>query len=529
MKTHYLFLLAFSIPLFFLSPMKRELWLPEEPKYTQIAKEMVATGDWVVPHLNDALYTQKPPLFFWMLAGSATLFGTWDTPAMTFPATCCALLCLLVTYWFGAFLFQRKTGFLSALILMTCALFTGMGQFVRMDMLLLLCITTSLLSFYRLYQNTTGNHWRYALLFFAAAAIGTLTKGPVGFGLPGLIIAVFLLWNRQFAVLKRMHLVWGSVLYLSIVLAWFIPAIYKEGWGYAYHILVTQNVGRVYNSWSHPKPWYFYLYTFPWITLPWFFYFVLAAFIRQPLVASSKERDKIRFLWTWWGVTFLFFSIVSGKLEIYLLPLFPPTAMLTARLWSWILTESSRMTTRFRHVTVATCLFAMILILGAIGMLIVPATRQYPGGAGLLLGLGIALLYAAIKRHPRLIFWGVWSFTPLLFAYASVACIPVLNKQFDFYPVEQTAPQLQNLRGNVGFWNYDFEELRFYFSERIIFLASPEDTRQFFSAEIPVYCFVKANNLENLKAIVQTPLSVLGEYRINHRAFVLVSQQPQSP
>ena len=352
MKHHMItlgMLIALAIPLFCLSPLTRELWLPDEPRYVQVAKEMTETGDWIIPHLNGQVYDQKPPLFFWLLAASAKLFGSWDTWAMTAPAALASIACLVVIYTGVTFVFNAKTGFLSALVLMTSVLFLGMGQMVRMDMLLLLCITVSLVCFYRLYIKTTTYDRIYALLFFVAAALGTLIKGPIGLGLPGLIIIVFVAYEHFFrheserivSVFKKMHVVWGSLLYAGIILAWFVPAIYRQGWDYAYLITIKQNLGRVHNSWSHPRPWYFYLYSFPWTSLPWFPCFLIAGFSKRMKPASLQEETAMRFLWIWWGVTFLFFTLISGKLEIYLLPLFPPMAVITGRFWATIETSIS--------------------------------------------------------------------------------------------------------------------------------------------------------------------------------------------
>ena len=99
--------------------------------YAEIAMEMADTGNWIIPHLHGELYTEKPPLYFWLLAGSAKFFGNWQSLAMIFPVALSALGVIIVIYGFAALLFNRKVGFLSALMLMTSVLFLGVGQFVR--------------------------------------------------------------------------------------------------------------------------------------------------------------------------------------------------------------------------------------------------------------------------------------------------------------------------------------------------------------------------------------------------------------
>ena len=402
-------IILLAIPLFFLAPFFRDLLIPDEPRYTEIAMGMAKTGNWFVPHYQGELYSEKPPLFFWLLAASAKLLGGWYPFAMILPAILAAIGGLLVTYRFALFLFQQRiVAILSALVLMTSGLFVGIGQTVRMDTILLLCISLSLWCFYRLFESTTTAHnWPYALVFFLAAGIGTLTKGPVAIGLPGLIIMIFLGWNRFYRhqsgqvipVLKKMHLFWGTLLYLTIVLLWLIPAISQQGWEYAYLILIKQNFGRVYSDWApHPRPWYFYLYTFPWISLPWFPFFVSAAVTKRSVPVSPKESQSLTFLWIWWSTTFIFFSLVKGKLEIYLLPLFPPTAMIVGKLWGLIFRSEDQENRGLRPITYPTYILAGALGIAAVGLMVHSQTRQYIGGALLLVLFSFLLIAFAVKR-----------------------------------------------------------------------------------------------------------------------------------
>ena len=145
-------IILLAIPLFFLAPFFRDLLIPDEPRYTEIAMDMAKTGNWFVPHYQSELYSEKPPLFFWLLAASAKLLGGWYPFAMILPATLAAIGCLIVIYRFALFLFQQRiVAFLSTLVLMTLGLFVGVGQMVRMDTILLLCISLSLWCFYRVF------------------------------------------------------------------------------------------------------------------------------------------------------------------------------------------------------------------------------------------------------------------------------------------------------------------------------------------------------------------------------------------
>lgn len=528
MKKHLInigLLVVIAIPLFFLTPYTRELWLPDEPRYAEIAMEMAETGNWIIPFMHGELYTEKPPLYFWLLAGSAKLFGNWQPFTLIFPAAVSALGVIIVIYGFAALLFDRNAGFLSALMLMTSVLFLGVGQFVRMDMFLLLCFSISLLSFYHLYACTTPYSNLYAFLFFAAAALATLTKGPIGIGLPGLIILIFLVWTRNFRVLKKMRILWGSLVYLAIVLAWFVPAIRQEGWDYAYLIMIKQNFGRVYDSFSHARPWYFYLHTLPWTTLPWFPFFVSAMIHTWRNPKTSKEQEACRFLWIWWGTTFLFFSLVSGKLEIYLLPLLPPTAILTARFWLSSSTSSNTLGKLSQRLTLPTYILAGSVLIASIVLILQGESVTYWGGILLLEAIGGLLIYAAVKSSPRLLFAIVWSITPLILLYGAITIVPNLNRQFSLQLVMQDIERMSHGKESLALWEF-YYPIQYFVPFRVPVLTSHEEKLAFFSSQTPVYCLAREKYLDIIRQELKRPIYVLGTYRLEHKNFLLVSQFP---
>jgi 4-amino-4-deoxy-L-arabinose transferase-like glycosyltransferase len=519
-------LVALALPLFFLTPYTRDLWLPDEPRYAEIAMEMADTGNWIIPHLHGELYTEKPPLYFWLLAGSAKFFGNWRPFAMIFPAAVSSLGVIIIMYGFATLLFNRKIGFLSALMLMTSILFIGVGQFVRMDMFLLLCFSISLCSFYRLHVRTTPYDDLYMFLFFLAAALATLTKGPIGIGLPGLILVLFLFWTRNFRVLRKMRLFWGSFVYLAIVLAWFVPAIRQEGWDYAYLIVIKQNLGRVYNSFSHARPWYFYLHTLPWITLPWFPFFVSAMIHARRTPITSREQDTCRFLWIWWGTTFVFFSLVSGKLEIYLLPLLPPTAILTARFWLSSSTSSNTLGKLSQRLTLPAYILAGSLLIASIALILQGESARYWGGILLLEAIGGLLIYAAVKSSPRLLFAVVWSITPLILLYGAITAVPIWNRQLSLQSVIQNLKRMKHGEESLALWEF-YYPIQYYVPFRISVLRTHEEKLAFFSSPIPIFCLTREKYLDRIQRELKKPVYVLGTYRLAHKNFLLVSQFPR--
>ena len=319
--------------------LPRDIWPPDEPRYIQVAREMVESGSWLVPHLNGQVYAEKPPLFFWILALCSMVFGSWHRLVMSLPSVGAAIGCLWATRWFGTLSGRPRSGVLASWILAGSLPFLFIAQLVRMDMLLVLCVTLALAGIFRLVAVDAPPSRVVAAVVYVSLAAGTLTKGPVAVALPALATVVWIAHARNWPALRRLHLTWGVPLYLVLVLAWAAPAAAEAGPAYVWHVLAEQSVGRVSGSLrgSHPKAWFFYLTAFPWMALPWLPFFLASAVPRWRAGDTPLERRAVRLWWAWWMTTFVFFSSASGKLEIYLLPLFPAMALLTAGFWARVL------------------------------------------------------------------------------------------------------------------------------------------------------------------------------------------------
>jgi 4-amino-4-deoxy-L-arabinose transferase-like glycosyltransferase len=317
----------------------RDVWPPDEPRYIRVAQEMVEDGNWLVPRLNGTLYTQKPPLFFWLLAISASAFGSWDRLVMIVPSICGAVGCLWVMLWFGAMSGRRGTGIRAAWILAGCLPFLFTAQLVRMDILLACTVAVAIACVFRLLVVGAKPPGTVLAGLYGALAAGTLIKGPVAVALPALATIVWLAREGGWRRLRQLRLEWGVPIYVGLVLAWAVPAAVEAGPAYVWHVLVEQSIGRVSGelSGSHPQPWYFYLIAFPWMALPWLPFFAASAFVRAPEGGPAVERQALSLWWSWWVTTFVFFSLAAGKLEIYLLPLFPAMALITACFWERVL------------------------------------------------------------------------------------------------------------------------------------------------------------------------------------------------
>ena len=355
-------LLGFCFFLYFLNLSQWDLWNPDEPRYAQVTREMVNGGDWILMHYNGKIYPDKPPLFFWLIALSSYLWQGFSSFSVRFPAALFGTFTVLLTFLLGKNLYSTRIGFFSGLILATSLQFAYLSTRANIDTTLTFFTTASLLCFFEWYRNTaprlgseskrpsplpTGEregvrvNWfgqrkirnLFIYGFYISMALGTLTKGPVGFIIPLLISLIYLLIQKDWKGMRGMKLLPGMILFLVIVLSWYLPAVLKGGRDYLNVTLFKHTIDRYSTGWSHVKPIYYYLYNFPVDFLPWIFFLPAAMVYGYSREAIGKRREFI-FLLAWFFVIFLFFSLSKGKRSLYLLPLYPAVSIMIGKLWN---------------------------------------------------------------------------------------------------------------------------------------------------------------------------------------------------
>lgn len=339
-------LLGLCFVIYFVNLGQWDLWNPDEPRYAEVSREMVEGGDWILMHRNGALYTDKPPLFFWTIAISYFLWQGFTPFAVRFPSALFGTLTVLLTFFIGKRLYSSRTGFLSGLILATSVQFAYLSTRGNIDTTLTFFTTASIFCFLQWYQRRqegeTSPKAMEGLSFYGyyiGMALATLAKGPVGFILPLLVTLLFLLVQKDWGGIRQMRLLSGLGLMMAIVLAWYLPAVLKGGKDYLNATLLHQSVERFAKGTSHIRPIYYYLLNFPVDFLPWIFF--LPAAVAYGCSRETMERRKeFFFLLIWFIVIFLFFTLSKGKRGIYLLPLFPAASLMVGKLWDDFISAS---------------------------------------------------------------------------------------------------------------------------------------------------------------------------------------------
>lgn len=307
----------------------RKLIRPDEGRYAEIPREMVVSGDWITPRLNDLKYFEKPPLQYWATAVAYRVFGEHQWTSRLWTAVT-GLAGIWLTIFTGMRLFGREAGCYAGMILGGSMLYSMMAHINTLDMGVTFFITLgifALLIAQQQVQLTRRRNWM--LLAWAGLALAVLSKGLMGIVLPGAALFLYSLLNRDSGIWKRMHWLSGLALFFLIVTPWFVlviqanPEFFDRFFIYEHYTRFTTKVHGRYH------PWYYFVPVLILGMLPWTL-LMLDVVVRawRAGVAQTKAFSAQRFLLVWAGFIYLFFSISGSKLPSYLLPMFPALALL---------------------------------------------------------------------------------------------------------------------------------------------------------------------------------------------------------
>jgi 4-amino-4-deoxy-L-arabinose transferase-like glycosyltransferase len=315
----------------------------DEPRYAQIAREMLARHDWIVPTLNGSPWLEKPALLYWKMMNSYAIFGVSDWAARI-PAAAHATAVV-----FGIFFFMRRFRFASeldaAMIGASSAGMIGFGRGASTDMLVSAPFALAMMSWWT-WRQTNKKLW--LLIFYGLLGVGALAKGPVAPALAVLVVGAYAVLRRDGKMFLRSLSIPGFVLFFAIVLPWYLAVQHRVPQFFRV-FFVEHNLERFgTNLYQHSQPFWYYVPVFLLATIPWTLFAVLAlidagrnALKRwransqpidgEPTTVDAADDDGLpSFLFIWIVVPIIFFSISRAKLPGYILPSIPAAALLTA-------------------------------------------------------------------------------------------------------------------------------------------------------------------------------------------------------
>lgn len=358
------FLLAYILPL-----GVRDLIVPDETRYAEIPREMIAGGSWVTPHLDGLRYFEKPVLGYWAHAAAIQLFGETNFAVRLPSALAVGLSTLLIGLLAVRSCAQegqnnRWPAILAGLVYLSCFGVFGMGNTAVLDNLFSVFLTATIGCFYLATEDRAGSRGERVFLLLSGLSCGLafLTKGFLALAVPVLVLVPYLVWQRRYRDLIRMS--WLPLLIaLLVTLPWGIAIAAKEP-DFWHFFFWNEHIRRFLaaNAQHKESIWYFFTAA-PGLFMPWTFLVPAAAIgIRGRFGQPGGEGRLVRLALCWLVLPFLFFSISRGKLLTYILPCFAPFAILTAAGLTQVLKRDERRRSFQWGVAGCAILFGAILL-----------------------------------------------------------------------------------------------------------------------------------------------------------------------
>ncbi len=545
---HYLLLLAVTAALTLPGLGALSLWDIDEGLNAEAAREMLESGDWVVPTFNFKPRTAKPALLYWLQALAYQQLGVGEFAARL-PSALAAAAAVLLTYELGRRMFTPATGLLAGVILISTVQVCVLAHAATPDAVLLACLMLTFTLFWVGYANG-GQHWTWTAGLGCGLAV--LAKGPAGLLLPAAVIGYFLLAQRELRRLLDVRLLGGLALLVLVAGPWYALVGAETRGRFLRSFWQTENVGRFLAPMEgHSGPVYFYLLTLLVGLTPWCVFLGPAVWyalrdvqrgsggareqgskegLRSPAPPLPRSPAPTRFLLCWAAVYLGFFSLAQTKLPNYILPVYPPLALLTARFLD-----------RWRRGEVRPAPWLLPLALGCLAVVgVVAAAGQFVAGGvlapaalrgqavaglagwawiGLIPVAGAAAAAWCLRRQWRTGLVTGMAVTGVLFV-GSLAAFPVRAVDAQKAPrplVEQAGARRTDAEVRVGCYAYFQPSLVFYCRREVSELLTEQQALEFLRSPLPVYLFCPAAAADGLAAKSSSPCRQLGRHRDLYR------------
>ncbi len=493
---------------------------PDEVFYTQTAKEMAQQKTWMTPYLFGGVQFEKPIFLYWLLRIGFLVFGVNSFSARFFPSLF-GILGIIAIYLLSAIGFKnQKKAFLAGLIMMSSGFYIGLSRSVFTDLIFTIFILFCLVSFFWAYSDPKRKGPGVMLAFFFVGC-AILSKGPLGFLIPAMVIFLFLAVKKELKFIVSRHFFWGFLIMLAVCLPWYILMIQKYGSAFTHEFFYNDHIRRVLEA-EHPAAdtWHFYPLTMVWGMFPWSVYAVIAVFL---LLKNLYQRNEPLYILcaAWILGTFLIFQPAHSKLSSYIFPLFPALAIITAD----FIYEAMVNKKWQRALFIATLITGITLVISDLVLLV--AILFFPNQIlAYISSIGPMYLWLILFLVVTALFWiafkkkkYILSFYALIFFIPSMFCIvPLVDSKVEPFISSRDACDylLKNhkinntvitskffARGVHYYTNLpvavmDIPGKQYFSPHPIPFLDSDKKVADFIRQQGKTYCVLKKSSVEDI-------------------------------
>jgi len=531
--------LATVIFLWFLGA--HDLWAPDEPFFGEGAREMVADGQWLVTHVNGVVNSHKPPLFFWLIAILSLPLGAVTEFTARLPSVLAALGTLVLIMSMGRRWFGPKTAALAGVLLATSYMFWDKARWSQIDSLLCFLIWVALAAF-DAWRSGDADGRRAGALFWLAAGLAVLAKGPVGLLLPLGIVIVVLALERDLASLRRFAPLLGPLVFVLVTGAWAMAATV---WGPADYSVIgalrEHFVERGMHGMHHVRPFWYYSERLPLSLLPW------TALLPGALVVAWRNRRRsagLRLSLVAAVFVVVFFSISTEKRDLYVLPAFPAIAIMMAvlvgRIAGWREGLEEAAIPDRRWVTIGQAIIGGLFTIVAVAVPFasgrveyLPAWMLYLLGAVLLI-TGVAVLLIAVRGRALGSVVVTAAGMAVLYLAATAVVFPAMeprksSRTFALKTKEISAESRAEGHRVVAWGAGNIPIAVAFYSDGVYTLETDDVDvlARHLRQEALVYAIVRTDRLEEIPEDVRDAMTVLYEQRLSRKDLALVANRPR--
>jgi len=498
------------------------LWDPDEPYYIESAREMVESGDLITPYFNYEPRLNKPVFFYWLQVLSGRLFGFNELSAR-FPSFLAGIALLWLIYRIGSLLYDKKTGLIAMLIGATSFEIYVLSRQSVTDMCLAFFMTLAIYGYVSVYKaEKNDGKWH---LFYIGTALAVITKGPVGLLLPGAVVFSIMLAQRDFSLIKKLHVIKGIIIFMLIASPWYILVLMQHGFKFFRVFLIENNFLRfVTPMYKHTGGIWYYIPVLLLGFFPWVFFLLLSAhrhfnWVKENNLSLLGKKNPLSFSAllniAWFAVYFIFFSISGSKLPAYILGLFPALSLFTASGLSLShKKKTSRTFVAFHYVYLGLVVVSLMLILRYCFFQDWILTALFFFGlstlAVLLNVFKIALFRDQMGQTHAVTFTATLITTILLLISTNFFFFPKMREYFPIKTLGGIAEKSNIESGEIIAYRYYEPSMVFYSHKKIIRIENMEELEKLTEKGKPFFAYMTFQHFKELPQAMQNKCQALG-------------------